>query len=895
MPLFTAKARPRLTRSATSMKKKEREMYMYMYLLALALLLVVSVTIVHFLFGRSSAHPAQDAKHVRKGASGAENLLVSRHKSESRIPLSRREKYKEAKDANRKKLAETFYLSKERRTRSADKRGSGSRWIEEGEGESNGEEVQYLSDVDGRKINLNNQDVEEFESGNADEEINEIQAYKVRMFQGQQLDDMDKFDSDEVADDVYKHQGQLLEDMDKFDNHRVAVDTIKRHFEDDGGPKFMQDLSELRGIERNRKYHMVGQSRAGKQAEGRLLVIEDDTRGHVQDGKKDSRKFGFRGDSVKDERHKEREDGEQERFDKIVGSVAGQLGSENRSLTGDTIKRTYEAAKGSIRAAIEQEMKRRNGVFWRENSMGVRQGSNEQAGDAGRLNFGETNPEPSFSYVKTSAEKASLVKIVETGIPPLRGFREFSDNMKNSLNNPRDSQRREADIVDLLSLPNVKENTVDIMLSSGAAQELADVHNVGPTNALAIGEKASMSKQFDHDEKTRVNVEESPSENHLTSADVMQSDKQLIEDLNNVEVIQDKVEGKSESERSSEGDSAMEENGNEEEVKSKKTNEEDSAVEEKEDDDHDNTIQWGFYPTLSSNLKFSKFLSAFFKQGSCSLRIFMAWTTAPWAYTPRHQRAIESILHFHPQACIVVFTETIDFQFFESWVKEGYKIAVARPNLEDLLGQTPAIDFAYVWYEWRNVNLFYIHYTELLRIAALHKYGGVWLDMDIILARPLPKLHNVLGSTVSESGEWALNGAFMSFDKSSPFLKACIEEFVATYDETSLRWNGADLLNRVAANATRKGGKEWLEESEHLQILEPIAFFPLSRHNILRYFSAPKNSRQRAEQEKMLSAILDESYGTHLWNSVTRRRVPEVGSLVEKLLNRNCMRCTDIL
>ena len=71
----------------------------------------------------------------------------------------------------------------------------------------------------------------------------------------------------------------------------------------------------------------------------------------------------------------------------------------------------------------------------------------------------------------------------------------------------------------------------------------------------------------------------------------------------------------------------------------------------------------------------------------------------------------------------------------------------------------------------------------------------------------------------------------------SYFLKACIEEFVATYDETSLGWNGADLLNRVASNATRKGGKVWLEQSEHLQVLEPIAFFPLSRHSIIKYIS----------------------------------------------------------
>lgn len=60
MALFTAKARPRLTRSSiSSIKKKEREMYIFMYFLALALLLVVSVTVVQLSFGRSSAHTTQ--------------------------------------------------------------------------------------------------------------------------------------------------------------------------------------------------------------------------------------------------------------------------------------------------------------------------------------------------------------------------------------------------------------------------------------------------------------------------------------------------------------------------------------------------------------------------------------------------------------------------------------------------------------------------------------------------------------------------------------------------------------------------------------------------------------------------------------------------------------------
>lgn len=626
------------------------------------------------------------AKHVRKGASGAENLRVG-------ISLVRQEKFEETRDVNRKKLAEMFDLSKDSKTRSTGKRGIGNRWIEEvEEGGSKGKEVQYFSDFGGREINLNDEDMEEFESGSAGKELKEVQAYTdiVRMFQGQQLDDMGKLDADVVTEDAYKHEGQLLEDMDKFDNHQVTQGTIKHQFEDDAVPKFTEELSELRG--RNRKYQMVGQNRAEKQVKGSSLVSEDDTRGHLQDGK-ESRKLGFRGDSGRDVLNKGREGEEQESFDKVGGSVAGQLGSENRSLSANTVNRTYEAAKGSIRVAIEQEMEKRNGVFSRENSMGVR-----QAGGTIRLNL--TNPEPSFSHVKSSAEETNLVKSIETGMPPLRAFKEFSDNMKLShkkepldinvksanamivdegTSQPRrlypwDIQKGEAgSIVDFLNLINVKENKGDIMQSSRSVQETAEVHNADSMNALAMEERTSMNKQFDHDENPKVNVEVSQSEDHLESADVMQSGKQLIEEdqLDNVEDISDEVEEDSKSRKTNEDDSAIEKNGVEEELESRKTNEDDPAVEEREDDDHDNAIHWGFYPTISSNLKFSKFLSAFFEQESCSLRIFMAWTTAPWAYTPRHQRAIESILHFHPQACIVIFTETIDFKFFESWVKEG--------------------------------------------------------------------------------------------------------------------------------------------------------------------------------------------------------------------------------
>jgi hypothetical protein len=82
--------------------------------------------------------------------------------------------------------------------------------------------------------------------------------------------------------------------------------------------------------------------------------------------------------------------------------------------------------------------------------------------------------------------------------------------------------------------------------------------------------------------------------------------------------------------------------------------------------------QWGFYPGIRSSLSFSNFITTFLEQESCSLSVFLAWTTPAWGFTARHQRVLESLFRFHRNACVVVFSETFEFDFFKSFTNEGY-------------------------------------------------------------------------------------------------------------------------------------------------------------------------------------------------------------------------------
>lgn len=70
----------------------------------------------------------------------------------------------------------------------------------------------------------------------------------------------------------------------------------------------------------------------------------------------------------------------------------------------------------------------------------------------------------------------------------------------------------------------------------------------------------------------------------------------------------------------------------------------------------------------------------------------------------------------------------------------------------------------------------------------------------------------------------------------SVFMMECLKEFYMTYDDTRLRWNGADLLTRVARRflSIRNKSVRQLE----LNVQPSFMFFPIAPQNISRCASA---------------------------------------------------------
>ncbi|CAO1941559.1 unnamed protein product [Urochloa humidicola] len=303
--------------------------------------------------------------------------------------------------------------------------------------------------------------------------------------------------------------------------------------------------------------------------------------------------------------------------------------------------------------------------------------------------------------------------------------------------------------------------------------------------------------------------------------------------------------------------------------------------------------RWGYFPGIDPHLGFSEFVERFFEIGKCSMRVFMVWNSPQWAYGVRHQRGLESLLKQHPDACVVMLSETLELESFQEFVKEGYKVAVAVPNLDELLESTPTQEFASVWYEWRQTKYYPLHYSELVRLAALYKYGGIYLDSDVIVLKPLTSLRNTIGAAYHVPGNSSYSGAVLSFEKQSPLLLECLKEFYSTYDDTLLQWNGAELMTRVIRNLSSRAHGDM----GHLDAkLEPSAtFYPISSADIVRYFSEPDNMVEKAHHDATFARIVNDSTTFHFWNGITSTLVPESNSLVEKILNRYCLHCLDVL
>ncbi|KAJ4831331.1 hypothetical protein Tsubulata_033710 [Turnera subulata] len=282
-----------------------------------------------------------------------------------------------------------------------------------------------------------------------------------------------------------------------------------------------------------------------------------------------------------------------------------------------------------------------------------------------------------------------------------------------------------------------------------------------------------------------------------------------------------------------------------------------------------------------------------FLKNACTVQFYMIWLSPVSGFGRREFLAMDSLFKANPHACLIIVSKSMDssrgYRILKPLLDLGFKVLAVTPDLPILVKNTPAEAWLNELKSGRkdpgyiplSVNL-----SNMIRVALLIKYGGVYLDTDFIVLKDFKGLRNVLGAQVVDevTGKWTqLNGAMLIFDANHPLLIDFQQEFATTFNGNNWGHNGPKLISRVIQRIGTRPGYDF-------EVLPPKAFYPVDWIKIRKLFKKPANGAELRWVENMLLELND-SYALHLWNKRSRELVIEDDSVMDRLISKHCVVC----
>lgn len=272
---------------------------------------------------------------------------------------------------------------------------------------------------------------------------------------------------------------------------------------------------------------------------------------------------------------------------------------------------------------------------------------------------------------------------------------------------------------------------------------------------------------------------------------------------------------------------------------------------------------------------------------ACEFRFFMTWISSAESFGERELFAMNSLFRAHPNGCLIIASKSLDsrtgMQILKPLLDRGFKVTAIAPDFDYLFKDTPA----QAWYNQLmqgNVNPGEVplgqNLSNLLRLGLLYRFGGIYLDTDVIILKSFVELKNAIGAqTINlETGNWSrLNNAVMVFDQDHPLVYKFIQEFALTFDGNKWGHNGPYLVSRVVSRVSGRAGYNFT-------VLPPMAFYPVDWSRIGSLFEGPQSSVHSKWLLAKLRQIRSQSFAVHLWNKQSRGLEVEKGSIIDHIM-----------
>ncbi|CAN7075511.1 unnamed protein product [Brassica oleracea var. botrytis] len=286
-----------------------------------------------------------------------------------------------------------------------------------------------------------------------------------------------------------------------------------------------------------------------------------------------------------------------------------------------------------------------------------------------------------------------------------------------------------------------------------------------------------------------------------------------------------------------------------------------------------------------------------FSRDDCEVNFMMTWISPAEMFGKREILSVESVFKSHPKGCLIILSSTMDsplgFRILKPFLDRGYRVTAITPNLpyllKDTAGETWLEEIQTGKRDPGKISLAQ-NLSNLMRLAYLFKFGGVYLDTDMIVLKSFKRLRNVIGAQTLEpvSRNWTrLNNAVLIFDKDHPLLLKCIEEFALTFNGNVWGHNGPYLVSRVARAVEGNVGYNFT-------VMTPSAFYSVNWVEIEKLFKVPRTEKDLKRVQVKVLEMQRRSYGLHLWNKFSSKFEIEEGSAMDKIVTDHCVICEKV-
>ncbi len=262
--------------------------------------------------------------------------------------------------------------------------------------------------------------------------------------------------------------------------------------------------------------------------------------------------------------------------------------------------------------------------------------------------------------------------------------------------------------------------------------------------------------------------------------------------------------------------------------------------------------------------------------------------------SPKQLCSIESAAFNNPTSLITIYAPNITIN---KNLTQMYKnIQIRKLIFEDVLKDTPLLK----WFEKYNKEIKtgpyrLVHMSDALRLALILKYGGIYMDTDIITMKNLKNLLEFPG-VGAEDNKW-INNAVLNFPINHTFINILITEYIKNYNPTCWACKGPLLITNLLAKYCNSTNIIQTHQLTKEKLLNKTNFVKYNKCNTFVYpvnyfylISPGQSSLLFKKNSNIKKEIFDESYGIHLWNKVTNNFHYKHGeeSIFKYFANLNC-------